>query len=669
MRTNQASNLQISDVNDKVSPYVSEWDIENHFVHKNHSEDINSCADTRIVLLKNGDSAKTNFKDIKNSKSDSDNNVGLIDYINEADVNINPPMDSRSVIIVNKDLVEDVENEKYPKECNVKNTLEEVDDVYKIAAKNRVCPIDVNRCKKLFEGYEESKLESVLSSIENGVNLHSDIVDTGRENDFYNHKSALENEELVTQKINKEVALGRIIGPFDKKPPGLIVSPLAAVPKDNNTTIRLIHDLSYPKKNSVNSHIPRHLCIVEYETLDDCLSIIASLGYGTMMGKTDIKNAYRIFECRVQDYRLLGFTWLNKWWFDRCLPMGGSISCSKFEDFSKLLHWVMTNKFAIPYMSHIIDDFMVFGPRCTTICQKSLDLFIQVCAYLNIPIKHEKTYNATTELELHGIKVCTLSMTASLPEKKLNKAIRLIDAMLSVKKTTVAKMQELCGFLNFCLRIIPSGRPFMRRLYDLTKGKTAKWYSINLNKDVKDDLLVWKHFLASYNGKVIISSDVWCDDFKYEIFSDASGFAFAGFCNDRWFQGEFPESWKNVNIAIKEAVPVYLAFRLWFTDVKDCRILFNVDNESVVHMLNSQTSHVNCILLILRKMVLKGMQNNLQFQARHLSGKSNFTADLLSRLQTQKALAHAKWLNPAPDVIPPEWEIWKELQPVLSEDL
>ena len=69
----------------------------------------------------------------------------------------------------------------------------------------------------------------------------------------------------------------------------------------------------------------------------------------------------------------------------------------------------------------------------------------------------------------------------------------------------------------------------MRRLYDLTKGKSAKWYSINLNKDVKDDLLVWKHFLDSYKGKVIILNNVWCDEFKFEIFSDASGFVFTAF--------------------------------------------------------------------------------------------------------------------------------------------
>ncbi len=106
------------------------------------------------------------------------------------------------------------------------------------------------------------------------------------------------------------------------------------------------------------------------------------------------------------------------YYFDRCLPMGCAISCAQFEEFSKLIHWVLTTKFGIQFMSHIIDDFMFFGPKNSTLCQQFLDIFISVASYLGIPIKHEKTFNATTCLQLHGIQVCTLSMTASLPREK-----------------------------------------------------------------------------------------------------------------------------------------------------------------------------------------------------------------------------------------------------------
>ncbi len=386
--------------------------------------------------------------------------------------------------------------------ANIENCTVKANNVYDNAANFRICPMNVRRCRKIFAGYDQTRLDVILDSIEFGVKLQSNIVSiTKPVVEFYNHKSALEHSDLVSAKLEKELKQNRIAGPFKVKPTGLIISPLASVPKDKGTDIRLIHDLSFPKGDSVNSHIPRELCRVEYETLDDCLAIVASLGKDCLMSKTDIKSAYRIFEVHKLDYRLLGFTWNMLYYFDRCLPMGCAISCNKFEEFSKLLHWLLESKFGILYMSHIIDDFMFFGPADSVICQDYLNLFIKVAVYLGIPIKHEKTFNASTCLELHGIKVCTETMTASLPKDKINKAMTLIDNMLECSKTTLKTMQELCGFLNFCLHIIPSARPFMRRLYDVTKGKKPRWYKIRVTSEIKEDLKVWKMFLSTYNGK------------------------------------------------------------------------------------------------------------------------------------------------------------------------
>ena len=65
--------------------------------------------------------------------------------------------------------------------------------IYSDTAKVRICPMNVARCKKLFKGYGQDRLEVVLNNIEFGVQLHSNIVSTNRPDDFYNHKSALEN--------------------------------------------------------------------------------------------------------------------------------------------------------------------------------------------------------------------------------------------------------------------------------------------------------------------------------------------------------------------------------------------------------------------------------------------------------------------------------------------
>jgi hypothetical protein len=47
------------------------------------------------------------------------------------------------------------------------------------------------------------------------------------------------------------------------------------------------------------------------------------------LSKCDIEDAFRIIPIHPSDYYLLGFTWNNYFYFDRCLPMGASSSCQK----------------------------------------------------------------------------------------------------------------------------------------------------------------------------------------------------------------------------------------------------------------------------------------------------------------------------------------------------
>jgi hypothetical protein len=64
----------------------------------------------------------------------------------------------------------------------------------------------------------------------------------------------------------------------------------------------------------------------------------------------DIEDAFRIIPIHPSDYYLLGFTWNNYFYFDRCLPMGASSSCQIFEKFSCAIQWIMQTKYHADYM-------------------------------------------------------------------------------------------------------------------------------------------------------------------------------------------------------------------------------------------------------------------------------------------------------------------------------
>ncbi|MCP3929065.1 MAG: hypothetical protein GY705_08195, partial [Bacteroidetes bacterium] len=224
-----------------------------------------------------------------------------------------------------------------------------------------VCPIRVDVFQAFLKGYEPKKLKEVLDIVGNGVHIPSSkVVDVSAPIPV-NQKSTVEFSDLVDNMLMLELKENRIAGPFMVPLPGLIVSPLGAVPKKELGKIRIIHNLSHPLKNSVNSHIPRHFCEVEYELIDVCCSLVFSLGSGCLMAKGDLCQAFRLLRVCLSDLKFLGFTWKGLFYFDKMMPMGAAISCAQFEKFSVAIQWILQNVFSVKNMSHILDDFLFFG--------------------------------------------------------------------------------------------------------------------------------------------------------------------------------------------------------------------------------------------------------------------------------------------------------------------
>ena len=213
----------------------------------------------------------------------------------------------------------------------------------------------------MLQGYDKFRRNRLITSIKDGIIIPSAKKCDSKQNIFYNHKSALNHASFVTAKISQEISEGRMAGPFKVKPPDLICSPLSVTDKKGSDSFRLLHDLSFPKKNSVNSNIPRQFVAVEYEMLDHCVRVIADIGKNCLISKTDIANAYRILKIHKDSLKFLGLTWNNMIYVDTRLPMGCSISPYEFEEFSKAIQWVLTNKFGVKHMSHLLDDFVFFG--------------------------------------------------------------------------------------------------------------------------------------------------------------------------------------------------------------------------------------------------------------------------------------------------------------------
>ena len=72
--------------------------------------------------------------------------------------------------------------------------------------------------------------------------------------------------------------------------------------------------------------------------------LLTKIGKGTLIGKKDIKSAFQLLPCHPGDFYLLGFEIGSNYYIDKCLPIGCSISCKTFEQFSTFIHWLVCFK-------------------------------------------------------------------------------------------------------------------------------------------------------------------------------------------------------------------------------------------------------------------------------------------------------------------------------------
>ncbi|XP_069816798.1 uncharacterized protein [Dendropsophus ebraccatus] len=456
-----------------------------------------------------------------------------------------------------------------------------------------------------------------------------------------NLKSARDHPEVLKEKMRKEVSLGRVEGPFPSPPfTNLRVSPLGVVPKKDPGKFRLIHHLSHPKGVSVNDGISPEDASVSYVSFDRAVALVRDAGRGALMAKSDIESAFRLLPVHPDCYHLLGCHVEGKFYYDTCLPMGCSISCHYFEMFSTFLEWSVRYETGARSIIHYLDDFLFVAPANSGLCRFLLDTFRFMMDRFGVPVSAEKTEGPLTTLSFLGIEIDTMEMVFRLPPDKLSRLADLIEGFCSVHKVTLRQMQSLLGLLVFACRVMPMGRVFSRRLSLATRGVKSPGHRIRLTRQLKLDLEVWKAFLANYNGRTYMRC-LECSSDEIELFTDASGSCgFGAVFQKSWCSAPWPVHWSTAglckNLTLLELFPIIVAIEIWGSKFSNRHICFWTDNLGVVYCVNNLSSSSPPVLALLRHLVLRCLDLNILFRARHVPGKMNSVADSLSRFRWQE---------------------------------
>ena len=138
----------------------------------------------------------------------------------------------------------------------------------------------------------------------------------------------------------------------------------------------------------------------------------------------------------------------------------------------------------------------IFSLPCSkNYANSQVNKFLEICKDICFPVSLEKTFWGTNILVFLGLLIDTVNQIVAIPAEKVQRAVYLIEEVLLGRKTTVRKLQKLCGFLNFLCKCIVPGRAFTRRLYAHFSPKMKPHHHVNVNKEMRSDLVIWQTFL------------------------------------------------------------------------------------------------------------------------------------------------------------------------------
>jgi hypothetical protein len=149
-------------------------------------------------------------------------------------------------------------------------------------------------------------------------------------------------------------------------------------------------------------------------------------------------------------------------------------------------------------------------------------------------------------------------------------------------------------------------------------------------------------FLSQYNGITVMLDTLWSSNDSIELFTDSVGGRIKGFgiyFQGKWAQSCWPKHWIENgtlrDITFLELFPVVVSIYIWGSNLRNKKLVFRVDNESVVVILNKKSSKSIRVMSLVRVLVLSTLKYNIMIKAEHTPGKINKIAGSLSRSDWQ----------------------------------
>ena len=356
----------------------------------------------------------------------------------------------------------------------------------------------------------------------------------------------------------------------------------------------------------------------------------------------------------------------------RCLVFGNWASPRCWCAVSGLMCWIALRKLDIKGLHVYMDDFFGWDFADNLVNyrgKKRPKLQVQLLLlweFLSCPFENKKQEHGE-QLKIIGFWVDINLGTISIPPAAVTEITTKIKEFIETqnRRPPLWEWQRLSGHLNWILNVLPWGRPALSEMYRKMSGKEHRLAGIPINATVCSDLTWLASEIPRSIGILIAGAGRW-EDHAADIvlWTDASlrlalSFVYAG--NGFVYQLQPCPPQVKIDIFFLELVAIMSAIHhIASFDQPPRRILLFTDSLDSVAAFNSlgvsETLH-NGPLLGVASIVLR---SGVDIHIRHIPGKDNLRADLLSHLLLDEYKRNfpsdrVRTFEPPRELLPARW--------------
>ena len=487
------------------------------------------------------------------------------------------------------------------------------------------------------------ELQFIRSSIQHGIELP--LIQRPLDVCYDSTFSVTQHIDAVRDRLKEYIAWGAVEPlPLDVDRSSINIQPLHVIIKPNKKP-RLVIDLS----RNLNQYIEhRHF---SYARVEDAVLLSSS---GCWYGKLDLSNCFLSFPLHpnVQNY----FVFQLDGVLYRFVRMPFGLSCAPRYCTQLLSVVAFSLKQHRCCFVRYLDDFL-FIAATRQECQRMIDVAIATFARFGLVVNPDKTEGPLQCITFLGIEINSLTCTLACTQERVAELLSLLSDLVRTQVVRRRHLLSVLGKLSFAAQVLPGARPFMRRILDKLHSTTGR---VRVGPTFKADVMYWLSHISQWNGR-----ELWRHPAPLTIATDASLNGFGFYLEQlpshmdphslplhmqlgSGFSGLYSDVHSDFHALPRDMVwcelfSVLAAAHVYASVLRGQSVLFRVDNQPDVAIINRQATRSTRLALLLRALYDLSLQYNFSIAAVHRPGIDNVVADYLPRPELHRGEHIANW--------------------------